>query len=78
MQDQSHGGQPPSADGNSRRWLKTWRWRKVALALAAAPLFQATGCFPDPVGALNFELQSFFNVNIIDAINTIVRNVLGL
>jgi hypothetical protein len=63
---------------NQKKLLKAWRWRYAALTLAAAPLFQATGCFPDPIGALNFELQQFFNLNIISAIDTIVRNVLGL
>lgn len=54
------------------------RLRALALLVAALPLFQATGCFPDPIGALNFELQSLVNVTLINAINTIVQNLLRL
>jgi len=53
------------------------RARWVA-AIAALPLLQATGCFPDPIGALNFELQSFFNTTLIDAVSVIVQNLLRL
>ena len=54
------------------------RWRALILATAALPLFQATGCYPDLLGALNYELQSFVNTTSINAINTIVENILGL
>lgn len=54
------------------------RWRALGLAAAALPLFQTTGCFPDPIGALNFELQSLVNVTLINAVNIIVQNFLGL
>lgn len=67
----------------SDKWIiKFWRirrtWRAIALAAAALPLVQATGCFPDPIGAFNFQLQQLINVTLIDAFNTIVQNILGL
>jgi len=46
--------------------------------MAAAPVFQLTGCFPDPIGALNFELQNLFSTAIIDVISVVVSNVLRL
>jgi hypothetical protein len=52
--------------------------RAAALALAAWPVFQATGCYPDPVGAFNFQLQLLVNTTLISAIDTIVRNLFGL
>lgn len=52
-----------------RRWLAI---------LAAAPVFQLTGCFPDPIGALNFELQTLISTSIIDVIGVVVANVLRL
>lgn len=57
------------------RLARRRRW--IAL-VAALPLLQATGCFPDPIGALNFELQSFFNTALIDTVSVIVQNVLRL
>lgn len=54
------------------------RVKALILGAAALPLFQATGCFPDPIGALNFELQSLVNVTLVNALNTIVQNVLRL
>lgn len=54
------------------------RGKVILLAVASLPVFQATGCFPDPIGALNFELQSLVNVTLINAVNTIVQNVLRL
>lgn len=54
------------------------RARLALLAVAALPLFQATGCFPDPIGGLNFELQRLVNSTLIDWVNTIVQNVLRL
>ena len=52
--------------------------RAIALAAAALPVCQATGCFPDPIGALNFELQSLINVVLINAFNTIILNLFNL
>lgn len=57
------------------RLLRRRRWIAAAAAL---PLFQATGCFPDPIGAFNFELQSLINNVLIQAVSTIVENVLRL
>ncbi len=54
------------------------RAKALMFAAAALPVFQATGCFPDPIGALNFELQSLVNVTLLTAVNTIVQNVLRL
>jgi len=59
-------------------WTIRRKWRALALVAAALPLFQVTGCIPDPLGALNFELQSLVNITLIDAFNTIVQNILGL
>ncbi len=53
-------------------------WKALTLAMASMPLLQATGCFPDPLGALNFNLQTLLNGAIINAINIIVQNVLHL
>lgn len=53
-------------------------WRSAILALAALPVFQAASCFPDPLAALNFELQSFINTLVINAANIIIQNLLGL
>ncbi len=61
--------------------LKLWRvrsWKPLILAAAAMPLFQTTGCFPDLLGALNFEMQSFVNSTLINAANTIIENILRL
>jgi hypothetical protein len=52
--------------------------KALLLAVAAMPLFQATGCFPDLLGALNFELQSLVNTVLINTISVIVQNFLGL
>ena len=52
--------------------------RRRCLWLAALPLCQTTGCFPDLLGALNFELQALVNTVIINTINTIVANLFGL
>lgn len=53
-------------------------WKPVVLLVAALPLFQTTGCFPDLLGALNFELQSLVNTTLITAVNTIIQNILGM
>ncbi|MCG8407389.1 MAG: hypothetical protein MI923_19495 [Phycisphaerales bacterium] len=55
------------------------RFRKRLLAwMAAWPLFQATGCFPDFIGALNFELQSLVNTFLINTVSIVVQNLLGI
>jgi len=54
------------------------RRRLLAGLIAAVPVFQVTGCIPDVIGALNFQLQFLVNSVLIDAVNTIVRNILGL
>jgi hypothetical protein len=64
-----------------RLFVRLYRARRVKallLAVAAMPLFQATGCFPDLLGALNFELQSLVNTVLINTISVIVQNFLGL
>ena len=62
----------------SRRWLRLFGMKRGLLALAALPLFQATGCYPDPLGAINFELQRLLSGTLINAFNVIVRNFLDL
>ncbi|OWY71460.1 hypothetical protein B7486_12825 [cyanobacterium TDX16] len=54
------------------------RAKLAMIAIASLPMFQATGCFPDPIGALNFELQNLVNFTLIDWVNTIVQNVFRL
>lgn len=61
-----------------RRVTLLRRARLAMIAIAALPMFQATGCFPDPIGALNFELQNLVNFTLIDWVNTIVQNVFRL
>ena len=64
-----------------RLFVRLYRARRVKmllLAVAGLPLFQAATCFPDLLGALNFELQSLVNTVLIGAINVIVQNFLGL
>ena len=62
----------------SRRWLRLFGMKRGLLALAALPLFQATGCYPDPLGALNFELQRLLTSTLVNAFDIIVRNILNL
>lgn len=69
---------------NGARFLKSVasprtlrRARRLMLVFAAWPIFQTTGCFPDLVGALNFELQALVNNTLINAINTVVQNILN-
>ena len=67
------------ASRSGLRTVRLLRRAKLALvAMAALPVFQATGCFPDPIGALNFELQNLVNVTLIDWVSIIVQNVLRL
>lgn len=60
------------------RWTLTGRWKKIVALTAAWPVCQATGCFPDPLGALNFELQSFINSILVNFVAVVVQNLLGL
>lgn len=77
------GAGPPAVRRPFARHV-TWlghmpsRSRSAVMALAALPVFQAASCFPDPLAALNFELQSFFNTLVINAANIIIQNLLGL
>ena len=54
------------------------KWKSLILAVAALPLFQATGCFPDVIGALNFELQALVNTTVLVAADTIIQNFLRM
>ena len=74
----------PSPDrrrGNGRSFLlrlyTSRRWKSVLLGLAALPLFQTTGCYPDLIAGLSFELQSLVNKFVINAANIIIQNILG-
>jgi hypothetical protein len=70
---------PRSAERS--KLLVFWRsrkWKPVILALAALPLFQTTGCIPDLIGALNFELQSLVNTTLLTAADTIIQNFLRM
>ena len=60
------------------RYFLSRPMRTIALTLAALPVFQATGCFPDPIGALNLQLQLLINTTLIGALNTVVQNLLHL
>ena len=76
---QLHGDRPePARRGRWKLASRIARRRRWIALAAALPLFQATGCFPDPIGALNFELQSFFNTAFIDTVSVIVQNLLRL
>ena len=77
----SRGVQRSSAAIRQRSILLQTFWRRrrsIALVVAALPLFQATGCYPDPVGALNFNLQLLVNNTLITALSTYVSNVFRL
>jgi len=63
---------------SNRLFVGIARRRRWVALMAAAPVFQLTGCFPDPIGALNFELQNLFSTAIIDVISVVVSNVLRL
>ncbi|MBX3395079.1 MAG: hypothetical protein KF841_06890 [Phycisphaerae bacterium] len=54
------------------------RRRRIIAFAAALPICQATGCFPDLIGGLNFELQSLVNSILINTVTIIVQNLLGL
>jgi hypothetical protein len=42
------------------------------------PLFQTTGCIPDLLGGLSFELQLLINNAVINAAGVIIQNLLHL
>ena len=69
---------PARARKQARRLKRLVGLRRAAIAVAALPLFQATGCYPDPLGALNFELQRLLSGTLVNAFNIIVRNILDL
>ncbi len=52
--------------------------RRAMLAAAALPILQTAGCYPDIIGALNFEIQSLINSVLINAANVVIQNLLGL
>lgn len=52
--------------------------RRILRVAAALPLLQTITCFPDVLGALNFELQSFIVNTLVDAVSIVVANVLRL
>lgn len=54
------------------------RYKAVTFTIAAMGMCQLPICFPDFLGALNFELQSLITGVLINAVDIIVRNVLGL
>lgn len=58
------------------RWNR--RARRLLVAAAALPILQGTGCFPDPIGALNFQLQQLVNTTLIDWVSVIVANIFRL
>jgi hypothetical protein len=82
QQDSTHTQLVTKSKHNARsNWslaARLMRRRRLIAAAAALPLFQATGCFPDPIGAFNFELQSLINSVLIQTVTTIVENVLRL
>ncbi|MCK6457425.1 MAG: hypothetical protein L6Q92_12970 [Phycisphaerae bacterium] len=70
---------PTSKRRPAARTVRAWRrGRTVVLAVAGLPLFQGLICFPDPVGALNFEIQNLLNSIIFTVVNTLVRNLFNL
>ena len=68
----------PDSNRTRTTWMRVWRLRRWALLLAAAPLFQTSGCYPDLLGGFNFTLQQLVNTTLITTLNTIVRNLLNL
>lgn len=78
MNTSNAGKSSACARSRARRLMKLLRLRKALIGVAALPLFQATGCYPDPLGAVNFELQRLLSGTLISAFNIIVRNILDL
>lgn len=48
------------------------------MAIAALPLLQGIGCYPNFLGALNFELQSLIVNTFSNAFSIVVANLLRL
>jgi len=78
MNTSNEGKSAARARRSARRLTKLLSLRKALIGVAALPLFQATGCYPDPLGALNFELQRLLSGTLINAFNIVVRNILDL
>ncbi len=78
MNTPTDGHSPVRARRQARRLKRLLSLRKLMLGAAAFPLFQATGCYPYPLGALNFELQRLLSGTLVNALNIIVRNLLDL
>lgn len=54
------------------------RTKPAAFTVAAMGLCQLPLCIPDLLGAFSFELQSLISGVLINAVDIIVRNLLGL
>ncbi|QOJ02418.1 MAG: hypothetical protein HRU71_02495 [Planctomycetia bacterium] len=71
-----------AATSHVSRGLAMNRWnhraRRLLVVAAALPILQGTGCFPDPIGALNFQLQQLVNTTLIDWVSVIVANIFRL
>lgn len=78
MNTPTHGHSPSRAHRQARRLKRLLSLRRALIGVAALPLFQATGCYPDPLGAINFELQRLLSGTLINAFNIVVRNILDL
>ncbi len=52
--------------------------RRAALVAVSVPLLQGVLCFPDPLGALNFETQGLLNRIFFTLVDSLVRNLLRL
>lgn len=52
--------------------------RSITVAVAAAPLLQGIGCYPNFLGAINFELQSLIVSTFSNAFSIVVANFLHL
>ena len=78
MNTPTDGHSPVRARRQPRRLRHLLSLRKLLIISAALSLFQATGCYPDPLGALNFELQRLLSGTLVNALNIIVRNLLDL
>jgi hypothetical protein len=60
------------------RFVCSRTMKLLTLTLAGASVFQATGCFPDPLGALNFQLQFLVNTVVLDIISVVIQNIFRL
>ena len=70
----------PSATRRSLllRLYTSRRGKGVLLGLASLPLFQTSGCYPDFLAGLSFQLQTLVNSLVIGAADVIIQNLLGL